>query len=463
MAGIKAVLIPGDGIGPEISEAVKLILSEADVPVEWQVAEAGISVKERCPSGIPEETIDLIKQYRIALKGPTTTPSGTGHQSVNVAIRKSLGLYANVRPARSLPGLNTRFSNVNLVTIRENIEDTYSGTEYMQSANVAESLKLITRVGSERCIRFAFEYARRQQISKITCVHKANIHKLSDGLFLEVFNRVREEYPGIEAENMLVDNACMQLVSRPEQFRLLVMPNLYGDILSDLCAGLIGGLGVAPSGNIGNGVAVFEAVHGSAPDIAGKGIANPTALLRSALMMLVHLGLNSYATAIENALFECFKEGLTTADLGGSLSTMEFARAVADRTAKVSSGEGVADEPKNVQELFVSSGDLKFNKIASKTVKGIDVYVCSEGVPGAPQRSGNLNLYAVANRGARVLGENSLRDQVDVYCLRYLSEKPVSDEEIESLLKMFKEGRLSWVQCYKLLELDGKAAYSEIN
>jgi NAD-dependent isocitrate dehydrogenase len=297
-------LLPGDGIGPEITRAVIRVLEAAEVPLAWECHEAGLGCIDKAPNGLPAETLEAIRQHRVALKGPTATPSGGGHKSVNVTIRKALDLYANVRPVRSLPGVKTRYDNVDLVIVRENIEDTYGGIEHRQSPEVVQCLKVITRPGSLAAARYAFELARTWGRKRVTCVHKANIHKMSDGLFLSCFQEVAAEYPEIVADDMLVDNACMQLVTAPEKFDVLVTPNLFGDIISDLAAGLVGGLGVAPAGNIGNSVAVFEAVHGTAPDIAGMGLANPTALLLSAVQMLRYLSLHTHADRVEAGLRE---------------------------------------------------------------------------------------------------------------------------------------------------------------
>ncbi|MCA2004443.1 MAG: NADP-dependent isocitrate dehydrogenase, partial [Ignavibacterium sp.] len=303
----KVVLIKGDGIGPEIADAVVKIFEAAQVPITWFEKQAGLNVIDKHPTGIPEDTLKAIQEYKVALKGPTTTPVGTGHKSVNVTLRKSLELYANVRPAKSLPGVRTRFDNVDLIIVRENIEDTYGGIEHHQTADVAQALKLITRPGSIRIAKYAFEMARLYGRKKVMAVHKANIHKLTDGLFLKCFYEVAKEYPEIQSSDLIVDNTCMQLVTNPERFDVLVLPNLYGDIVSDLAAGLVGGLGVAPGGNIGDEVAIFESVHGSAPDIAGQGIANPTALLLSSFQMLQHIGLHKTKERIEKALIETLK------------------------------------------------------------------------------------------------------------------------------------------------------------
>jgi isocitrate dehydrogenase (NAD+) len=326
-------LIRGDGIGPEITAAVQEILDAAAVPIEWEEREAGLECAQRWGTPLPAETLASILRNRVALKGPTTTPIGSGHKSVNVTIRKALDLFANVRPARSLPGVRTRFENVDLIVLRENIEDTYGGIEHWQTPDVVQQLRIITRPGSEVFIRFAFELARRQGRRRITCVHKANIHKMSDGLFRELFYRIAAEYPELHADDILIDNLCMQLVVNPERFDVLVLPNLFGDLVSDLCAGLVGGLGVAPGGNIGTGRAVFEAVHGSAPDIAGRGIANPTALLLSAVQMLHFLGLHRHAHRIEEAVRLTLASGIRTRDLGGNATTREFTRAVISNLA----------------------------------------------------------------------------------------------------------------------------------
>ncbi|MFN3996061.1 MAG: isocitrate/isopropylmalate dehydrogenase family protein, partial [bacterium] len=320
----KVTLIKGDGIGKEISESVIKIFQTLKVPVEFEEKPAGLECFEKYGTPLPYETLQSIKKNKVALKGPTTTPIGTGHKSVNVTIRKSLELFANLRPAKTLPGINTRFGNIDIVVIRENIEDTYGAIEHMQTPDVAQTLRIITKQGSFMIHSFAFQYALKNKRKKVTCVHKANIQKMSDGLFLEVFKNISQQYPTIKSDDIIVDNLCMQLVTHPERFDVLVLPNIFGDIVSDLCAGLVGGLGTAPSGNIGKDVAVFEAVHGSAPDIAGKNLANPTAFILSAVMMLQHLGLTNYAEIIEKALHNTLKNGITTKDLGGNYSTTEF-------------------------------------------------------------------------------------------------------------------------------------------
>ena len=321
----KVTLIPGDGIGPEITESVTRILKEAGAQINWDIQSAGADVAEAEGSPLPDRVIESIKKNKVALKAPVTTPIGKGFRSVNVALRKSLDLYVNLRPCKNIEGIKTRFENVDLVIVRENTEDLYAGIERQIDKDTAESIKIITRNASTRIVEFAFEYAIKNNRKLVTAVSKANICKLSDGLFLECAREVAKKYPQIEYKEILVDNLCMQLVQKPEQFDVLVLPNLYGDIVSDLCAGLIGGLGIAQGANIGKDVAVFEPVHGSAPDIKGQNKANPTALLLSAIEMLKYIQQNQIAEKIEKALYKTIKEKISlTADLGGNASTSEY-------------------------------------------------------------------------------------------------------------------------------------------
>ncbi len=321
-------LINGDGIGPEISDAVVKIIDASGLKIDWDIQTAGADVIEAEGVPLPERVLNSIKKNKIALKAPVTTPIGKGFRSVNVQLRKELDLYANLRPCKNLPNIKTRFDNVDIVVVRENTEDLYAGIERQVDEDTAESIKIITRKASERIAKFAFDYAVKNNRREVCCVTKANIMKLSDGLFLECFRNVAKDYPQIETREILVDNLCMQLVQKPSQFDVLVLPNLYGDIVSDLCAGLIGGLGVAQGANIGIDCAVFEPVHGSAPDIKGQNKANPTALLLSAIEMLRYIGENNYADRIEAALFKTLKSGICTCDLGGMTSTTTFADAV---------------------------------------------------------------------------------------------------------------------------------------
>jgi isocitrate dehydrogenase (NAD+) len=328
----KITLIPGDGVGPDITAATRLVLAAAGVKIEWDEHLAGECAIAAHGTPLPPEVVTSIRKNGVALKGPLTTPVGTGFRSVNVALRKELDLYANLRPARTYEGVRSRYDNIDLVVVRENTEDLYAGVEHMVGEDAAESIKIITRKGSERICRFAFEYARKNNRRKVTAVHKANIMKCTDGLFLAVAQEVSRAYPQIEFEDRIVDNMCMQLVQKPEAYDVLVAPNLYGDIISDLCAGLVGGLGVAPGANIGRNAAVFEPVHGSAPKYAGQDKANPTAMILSGVLMLRHLNERDAADRVEQALAAVIREGKTvTFDLGGKASGSEMAEAVAGK------------------------------------------------------------------------------------------------------------------------------------
>jgi isocitrate dehydrogenase (NAD+) len=333
----RVTLIPGDGIGPELAAATKRVLDASGVEFEWEVVDAGEAVLAREGTPLPQSVLDSIRRNKVAIKGPITTPVGVGFRSVNVALRQTLGLYANLRPIRSIPGLVTRYENVDLVIVRENTEDLYAGIEHMVGPDAAESIKIITRAASERIARYAFEYAVANGRGKVTAVHKANIMKLSDGLFLESCRTIAAQYEGrIAFEDRIVDNMCMQLVQKPELYDVLVLPNLYGDIVSDLCAGLVGGLGVAPGANIGPEAAVFEAVHGSAPKYAGQNKANPTALMLSGVLLLRHIDEQAAAKRVEDAIRAVIAEGRTvTYDLGGSAGTSEFADAIVARLDSV--------------------------------------------------------------------------------------------------------------------------------
>jgi isocitrate dehydrogenase (NAD+) len=322
-------LIPGDGIGPEVTAAVVRILDGAGVRIEWDRHDAGVAAVERTGETLPASLLDSIRRHRIALKGPVTTPVGEGFTSVNVGLRKALDLYANLRPVSNLEGVTSRFEDVDLVIVRENTEDLYAGLEHVVVPGVVESLKIITEKASRRIATFAFQHARQHGRRRVTAIHKANIMKLGDGLFLDSVRAIAKEWPDITYDERIVDAACMSLVMKPSQFDVLVLPNLYGDIVSDLAAGLVGGLGLVPGANLGERIGVFEAVHGSAPDIAGKGIANPTALLMSALMMLRALGEADAAGRIRAALGRVLTDGrVRTRDLGGTSSTMEFAEEI---------------------------------------------------------------------------------------------------------------------------------------
>jgi isocitrate dehydrogenase (NAD+) len=322
-------LIPGDGVGPEVSSAVKSVIVAAGVDIRWEEACARGDIDRRGAHVAMSDLVESIRKNRVALKGPLATAVAFGPPSINVGLRKALDLYANVRPVKNLAGVHSRFQNVDMVLIRENTEDLYAGLEHEIVPGVVESLKIITEKASTRIARYAFEYARKWGRKKIHGIHKANIMKLSDGLFLTSIRKVATEFPDIEYKELIIDNACMQMVLNPTQYDMLLLTNLYGDIMSDLAAGLVGGLGVVPSANIGEREAIFEAVHGTAPDIAGKGIANPTALLMSAILMLVHIGEDKASSRIEDALHKVYREGKSlTRDVGGSASTSEFTDAV---------------------------------------------------------------------------------------------------------------------------------------
>lgn len=331
---MKAVLIPGDGIGIEISKSIVDITKAMQLDIEWVEYRAGAEYALLTKEVFEPGLVEAIKEYKWALKGPTATPIGTGFRSVNVALRQQFATYANVRPIRSFKGINSKYENIDLVMIRENTEDLYKGIEYMITPNIANGIKLITREASEKICRYAFEYATNNARKKVTAIHKANIMKYTDGLFLEAFREVAKDFPHLEAEEVIVDNMCMQLVIRPENYDVLVAPNLYGDIVSDLCAGLIGGLGFAPSGNIGDEYRIYEAVHGSAPDIAGKGIANPSALLLAFALMLEALDMLDKANSLREALAKVVEEGkIVTPDIGGHASTEQFTQAIISKLA----------------------------------------------------------------------------------------------------------------------------------
>ncbi len=330
--GHRVTLIPGDGIGPEVTAAAARVIAATGVEIEWETQLAGLAAIGKHGNPLPDETIESIRRNRVALKGPTATPVGEGHRSVNVALRKTLDFYANVRPIRSLPGVKSRYEGVDLVVIRENTEDLYSGIEHVVVPGVVESLKIITERASTRIARFAFDLAVRQKRKRVTAVHKANIMKLSDGLFLDCCRKVAAQFPQVKYDEVIVDNLCTQLVLDPTRFDVLLLENLYGDIVSDLCAGFVGGLGLAPGGNVGEGGAVFEAVHGSAPDIAGKNVANPIAVILSSAMLLDYLNEPKAAERVRRAVEATLRDGKTmTRDLGGTAGTSEIAEAIAAR------------------------------------------------------------------------------------------------------------------------------------
>jgi isocitrate dehydrogenase (NAD+) len=326
---MKVVLIPGDGIGPEVSAAAQEVVAAAGVVIDWEIAHAGVAAAERFGDPLPEATLEAVRRHRVALKGPCTTPIGEGFRSINVRLRQWLDLFASVRPVRTLPGVTVPFDHVDLVVVRENTEGLYSGLEHVVVPGVIESLRIVTRAAAERIVRFAFELARREGRRRVTFCHKVDVMRLSDGLFLEAARNVAEAYPFIEFEERRIDNLCMELALDPSRFDVLVMENLFGDVISDLCAGLVGGLGLVPGANIGARYAVFEAVHGSAPDIAGKGLANPIAIIRSAALLLDHVGQREAARRVETAVERTLaaRRGLTR-DLGGQGTTRSLTDAI---------------------------------------------------------------------------------------------------------------------------------------
>ena len=329
---MKVVMIPGDGIGKEISESVRTVSKALETGIDWETYQAGAEYYEHSGKLMEDGLLEAIKETGLALKGPTATPIGTGFRSINVQLRQTFHTYANLRPVHSIAGVPSRYENVDLVIVRENTEDLYKGIEYMVDENTAHGIKLITRSACRRIAEFAFDYARKYGRKKVTAVHKANIMKQTDGLFLTVFKEVAQEYPDIESDSVIIDALCMKLVTDPTQFDVLVAPNLYGDIISDLCAGLVGGLGFAPSANIGEDVTIYEAVHGSAPDIGGMNKANPTSLLLSFAMLLKDNGMEEKGRKLENAVYAVIQEGVyTTSDIGGKASTAEFTEAVREK------------------------------------------------------------------------------------------------------------------------------------
>jgi NAD-dependent isocitrate dehydrogenase len=456
MSNRTITLIEGDGIGPEICDSVVRVFEAAGVPIQWERALAGLGAIEATGQGVPEATFESIKRNGIAIKGPTTTPVAGGHKSVNVTIRKALELYANVRLAKSMPAVETRFSNVDILIVRENIEDTYAGIEHFQTANVAQCLKLITRQGCEAVIRYTFEEARKLGRKRVTCVHKANIHKITDGLWLEVFHEVAAEYPEITSDDIIVDNCCMQLVARPEQFDVLVLPNLYGDIVSDLCAGIVGGLGVAPGGNIGKTCAVFEAVHGSAPDIAGKGLANPTAILISSIQMLQHMGYIGYAQAIEQAMTATLASGVKTRDLGGTASTSEYTDAIIANLPTVTNKESVATA------AAAESKPLSHKSMSSWDCVGLDVFVHHDGLPAMPQQVGGFTLRLMSNRGTKVWpGPTPDILMVDHFRCRYVAEAPITRQDALGVLTELTAANVEWLHVELLWNDAGEAKYTK--
>ena len=467
-------LIPGDGIGPECVEAARRIIEAAGVPLQWEIAEAGAEVfKKGLPSGVPAETMDSIARTRVALKGPLETPVGFGEKSANVTLRKLYETYANVRPVREMPGVTTPYSGrgIDLVMVRENVEDLYAGIEYMQTPGVAQALKLISDKGCEKIARFAFEYARSEGRTKVACATKANIMKLTEGTLKRVFERVAPDYPEIEPWHVIVDNAAHQLVKRPEQFEVMVTTNMNGDILSDLSSALIGGLGFAPSANIGNDVAIFEAVHGSAPKYAGKNVINPTAVILSGVLMLRYLGHFEQASAIEHAIFVTLESGVLTGDVLGydrGTPTTEYTDAIIGNLGKRSATWTVRD----VRPLQLPKIDPApdYVKATTRAVVGLDVFVESPMTAAELGASlmelthdTRLSLKMISSRGTKVFPPTgALTESGDHFRCRFIiKEAPgdLPDEDVNQLLARISR-RHSWMHIEKLQEFDGELGFT---
>ena len=474
VAPIPVTLIPGDGIGPEVVHAARRIVEASGAPITWEEHAAGAEVfRAGLPSGVPEDTIASVSRTRVALKGPLETPVGFGEKSANVTLRKLFETYANVRPVRELPGVRTPYSGrgIDLVVVRENVEDLYAGIEYMQTPGVAQALKLISTKGCEKIARFAFEYARSEGRSSVACATKANIMKLSEGTLKRVFEQVAPDYPDIESWHVIVDNAAHQLVKRPEQFDVLVMTNMNGDILSDLTSALVGGLGFAPSANIGADVAIFEAVHGSAPKYAGRDVINPTAMILSAVLMLRYLGLFDQAAAIEHAVFVTLESGVLTGDVVGydtGASTTAYTEAIiANLGAKTKSWTIRSVKP---LQLPVLGADPDYVKPASRAVVGLDVFVespLSAAELGASlmelTRDTRLSLKMISSRGTKVFPPTGAMTETGDHfrCRFIIRENPgdLPDEDVHQLLARISRNH-RWMHIEKLQEFDGELGFT---
>ena len=474
VAPIPVTLIPGDGIGPEVVHAARRIVEATGAPITWEEHEAGAEVfRKGLPSGVPEDTMASVSRTRVALKGPLETPVGFGEKSANVTLRKLFETYANVRPVRELPGVTTPYSGrgIDLVVVRENVEDLYAGIEYMQTPGVAQALKLISEKWCEKIARFAFEYARSEGRGSVACATKANIMKLSEGTLKRVFERVAPDYPDIESWHVIVDNAAHQLVKRPEQFDVLVMTNMNGDILSDLTSALVGGLGFAPSANIGNDVAIFEAVHGSAPKYAGKDVINPTAMILSSVLMLRYLGLFDEAAAIEHAVFVTLESGVLTGDVVGydrGASTTAYTDAIIGNLGtKTQSWTIRTAKP---LQLPVLGPDPDYVKPESRAVVGLDVFVespLSAAELGSSlmelTRDTRLSLKMISSRGTKVFPPTGAMTETGDHfrCRFIIRENPgdLSDDAVHDLLKRVST-RHRWMHIEKLQEFDGELGFT---
>jgi isocitrate dehydrogenase len=471
----KITVLPGDGIGPEVVDAALAIVGAAGVAVEFEKCEAGARAFQKgIATGIPSETIESIERTRVVLKGPLETPIGYGNRSANVTLRTLFETYGNIRPVRELPGVQTAFTGrkLDIVIVRENIEDLYAGIEYMQTPGVAEGLKLISREGCEKIVKLAFAFAIAEKRKAVHCATKSNIMKLTEGLLQHTFEEFAPQYPSIESKHILIDNCAHQLAMRPEQFDVIVTTNMNGDILSDLTSGLTGGLGFAPSANIGNDVSIFEAVHGSAPDIAGKNKANPTALVLSAAMMLRHIGEGKAANDVEQAVLVTLESGIRTSDMMGvqnPASTTDFTKAVISNLGKRSK----VSPPRDYQKVELPATQLGVNAVSAKSrrVTGVDVYVESELEPTTLAASlddlakpSPLRLEMITNRGAMVYPSSGRRVAlVDHFRCRFVARNAASDVADADILALLATigGTYRWMHIEKLQEFDGKAAFSK--
>jgi isocitrate dehydrogenase len=471
----KITVLPGDGIGPEVVEAALAIIKATGAAVDFEKCEAGArAFQKRIVTGIPKETIESIERTRVVLKGPLETPLGHGNRSANVTLRTLFETYGNIRPVRELPGVQTAFTGrkLDIVIVRENIEDLYAGIEYMQTPGVAESLKLISREGCEKIVKLAFAFAIAEERKAVHCATKSNIMKLTEGLLQHTFEEFAPQYPSIEAKHILIDNCAHQLAMRPEQFDVIVTTNMNGDILSDLTSGLTGGLGFAPSANIGNEVAIFEAVHGSAPDIAGKNKANPTALVLSGAMMLRHIGEGKAASDVEQAVLVTLESGIRTGDMIGfqnPTSTTEFAKAVISNLSKRSK----LSPPRDYKKVALPPAVPGVNVVSAATrrVTGVDIYIESDLDPMVLAenlekllKSSPLRLQMITNRGAMVFPSNDrLVSLVDHFRCRFVlanGAASLGDAEILSLLQGISTQH-KWMHVEKLQEFDGEPAFSK--
>jgi isocitrate dehydrogenase len=471
----KITVLPGDGIGPEVVESALEIIRATGAAVEFDKCEAGARAFQKgIVTGIPKETIESIERTHVVLKGPLETPIGYGNRSANVTLRTLFETYGNIRPVRELPGVQTAFTGrkLDIVIVRENIEDLYAGIEYMQTPGVAEGLKLITREGCEKIVKLAFAFALAESRKRVHCATKSNIMKLTEGLLQHTFEEFAPQYPSIESKHILIDNCAHQLAMRPEQFDVIVTTNMNGDILSDLTSGLTGGLGFAPSANIGNDVSIFEAVHGSAPDLAGKNKANPTALILSAAMMLRQIGEGNAANDVEQAVLVTLESGVRTSDMIGTdkaATTTEFTKAVIGNLGKRSK----VSPPKEYRTVELPPARVGVNVVAAKSrrLAGLDVYIESDLDPRdlasdleKLTTTSPLNLQMITNRGALVFPSNDRRvSLVDHFRCRFVLREPTAsfgDAEILSLLGAIG-ARYRWMHIEKLQEFDGEPAFSK--